>query len=222
MHRPETTDFNNSKFSQIDSYWDEAYETLELPTVPSQFAAFVANEISKGTTIIDLGCGNGKDVYFFASHGFKAVGVDASISAIRICYDKRANLTNSDNHEFIHSDVNEYLRKMDISNHSPVCFYSRFVYHSLDEVQSVQFLQLLAKCISESNGVAYLEFRSFTDTHGKKVTPDHFRRFETLETFSTKCNQQGLTLSYAVEGRGFAKWKHDDAIVIRAVIASIQ
>lgn len=220
MHRPETTDSNDSMVSQLNSYWNEAYEKLELPQVPSQFAAFVANEISEYSTIIDLGCGNGKDVIFFASLGFKTIGVDASISAIKICNDKRATLTYSKNLEFIHSDLNEYLYKMDIPNQSPVCFYSRFVYHSLDEVQSVRFLQLLAKCISKSNGVAYLEFRSSADKHGEKVTPDHFRRLETLETFSTKCNHQGLTLSYAVEGQGFAKWMHDDAIVIRAVIAT--
>jgi SAM-dependent methyltransferase len=206
----------------MSDYWNRAYEVLDLPRVPSQFAAFVANEVSRDTTIIDLGCGNGKDVFFFKSLGFKAIGVDASKSAIEYCNKEGASADELVKHLFIHSDVVEYLREIGNNEFSPVCFYSRFLYHSLDDIQAIQFIRELAICIYKNKCNAYLEFRSFADINGTKITPDHFRRFETSEMFSKKCDQYGLSISYLVEGRGFAKWRDDDAIVIRAVISATQ
>ncbi len=50
----------------------------------------------KGNILYDLGCGPGRDLAFFSSKGFKAVGVDSSIGMINLC--KKQGL------EVIHND----------------------------------------------------------------------------------------------------------------------
>ena len=48
-------------------YWDNFYSGVDLKLgIPSQFAAFVAMEyLEKVNTILDIGCGNGRDSVFF-------------------------------------------------------------------------------------------------------------------------------------------------------------
>src|SRR5215213_6367505 len=68
-------------------YWDEYYaaRSTMVRRLPSQFAVFVAGELEGRHRIIELGCGNGRDSMFFASHGHEVVAVDASQAAIDGC-----------------------------------------------------------------------------------------------------------------------------------------
>ena len=47
----------------ILNYWDKFYSKVYNP-LPSQFAVFVANEYQGNNTLIDFGCGSGRDTFF--------------------------------------------------------------------------------------------------------------------------------------------------------------
>ena len=69
-------------------YWNRYYGARDIsgcPNIPSQFAAFVALEVGADSTIVDVGCGSGRDSLFFANAGFNVLGVDASSAAVSLC-----------------------------------------------------------------------------------------------------------------------------------------
>lgn len=63
-------------------YWNNFYSNNGAVLYQSQFAAHILNEFSSTKKIIDIGCGNGRDSLFFASHGLNVLGIDGSLSAI--------------------------------------------------------------------------------------------------------------------------------------------
>ena len=65
-------------------YWDSFYLQDGAPDKPSNFATFIANEYSKFCNLImDVGCGNGRDSFYFASQGIKSIGIDQSDEVIK-------------------------------------------------------------------------------------------------------------------------------------------
>lgn len=66
-------------------YWDEFYSSVSnVPVSPSQFCVFVSTAVDKGTPIVEFGCGNGRDSFFFALQGFPVFASDVSTGAIGI------------------------------------------------------------------------------------------------------------------------------------------
>ena len=57
-------------------YWSEYYSNNQKPTDASSFAVFVQEKLEKGKTLIELGCGNGRDSVYFAGHGVNVIAVD--------------------------------------------------------------------------------------------------------------------------------------------------
>ena len=74
---------------QLD-YWEGTYRRSSGVLYPSQFAVFVVGQSMGIDTIVDIGCGNGRDSSFFSRSGFTVVGVDGSHEAIAQC---KKNLT---------------------------------------------------------------------------------------------------------------------------------
>lgn len=75
----------------IDSWWDQAYSTGEYLEhwdyrYPSQelVGCIAGGLIPAGATVLDIGCGAGREIVFLARCGFKAIGVDLSAEALRI------------------------------------------------------------------------------------------------------------------------------------------
>jgi len=67
-----------------DFYWNKFYKKFNLAK-PSSFAEFVYKKIKikkNLLSIIDIGCGNGRDTLFFLKKGFLTVGLDKSRVAI--------------------------------------------------------------------------------------------------------------------------------------------
>lgn len=124
------------------AYWEKFYQKKKGVFFPSPFAKFCfKNYITKEDTIIDLGCGNGRDTLYFASKGLNVVGIDQSKSAITnaIQKGKQINL----NSKFIIDDfVNFDYSKFDLS---PKVFYSRFTIHSVSESAQSIFVTINKK-----------------------------------------------------------------------------
>ena len=78
-----------------DDYWETSYESGEYKhwefkyPSPELTALVAANVIPKNAKVLDVGSGGGLDAIFLAKCGFKVIGVDISVAALRIA-EKRA------------------------------------------------------------------------------------------------------------------------------------
>lgn len=201
-----------------EEYWNRFYEKSTIAPWPSQFATFVLGEIGSGGCIIDLGCGSGRDSFFFSANDMKVVGVDASEEAIRSC--TRIAGESNESITFICSsidspDLSEKLSKV-VNEPKKLSFYARFFIHAITPEQEDDFFRLVADLARAGDHLA-LEFRTLRDAMQPKVTPDHYRRYITPMSIIEKAHRHGFENVYYVEGFGFAKFRSDDAYVARCI-----
>lgn len=94
--------------------------------------------------------------------------------------------------------------------------YARFFVHAITDHEEESFLDLAAAVTSPGDLLA-VEYRTIRDQVGAKETQTHFRRFVLPATFQARALGRGFEVTYAVEGYGFAKYRHDDAYVARTI-----
>lgn len=204
-------------------YWDDYYaQTKRIPpSIPSQFAVFVANEVEGQSFIVDMGCGTGRDAFFFAEQGHRVLGIDGSASAVHGCQSRRRPEM-EETLSFLQSSVTDEslpdrIKERRVGTRPiPTVFYARFFLHAITEPEQESLIQL-ASTVCAGGGMLALEFRTARDAGLSKVTDDHYRRFP--ETFDVmgQAIQAGFSVSYSAEGFGFAKFKADDAYVARCL-----
>lgn len=198
-------------------YWDEYYAaraTTRRP-LPSQFATFVAGELDRPHHVVELGCGNGRDAIFFASYGHQVTAVDGSEAAVAGCASLAEALGESAT--FIRSAIDDpTLADRLVESDGPKALYARFFVHAITDGEEEVFLDLAAK-VTRPGDVLAVEYRTIRDQVGAKETETHFRRFVLPATFQARALERGFEVTYAVEGFGFAKYRHDDAYVARTL-----
>jgi tellurite methyltransferase len=204
-------------------YWHNFYNGKNngssLTLLPSQFAAFVAGEVSdRNALVLDLACGNGRDANFFSQFGFKSIGIDNSISAIEVC----KNLHRKDNLSFYHMNLVDestilYLKELCTKWSGGIVVYSRFFLHSITDIEQDIFFGILANFLPVGASV-YFEFRTSSDASLEKAfSSEHFRRYASLQSTCNILQRFGFHIEYSVEGQGLAKYKSEDAIVGRII-----
>lgn len=198
------------------SYWQQFYSVrpLAAPLTPSQFAVFVANELPQLRTIVELGCGNGRDAEFFATLGFRVVALDASAAAVEVC-----RLRNAHHVEYLQFAVGESA--MDVIQHLPdgggeIALYARFFLHAITDEEERQFFELARSLVQIDSYIA-LEYRTKEDEAINKVFGDHFRRYIDHSELCERLQELGFEIVYEVQGRGLAKHKDEDARVGRCL-----
>lgn len=201
-------------------YWNEFYRQ-DFVHVPSQFCVFVSTYINPNSTIVDLGCGNGRDSHFFSNMNFRVIGVDLSLSAIE------TSIENSDSKKdinFLCGDISDEKICEDISQviepcreSTDVCFYSRFVMHSIDDSQQTSFMLGLNKLMKSGDRI-FFEFRSKEDKETKKVFGNHYRRYVDTKIFIKQLKDiVGVKILYSLTGKGMAMFKDEDPSVSRII-----
>lgn len=203
-------------------YWEQFYKQNAL-SVPSQFCAMVATEISKQNCLVELGCGNGRDSLYFASRQQPVCAVDLSSEAVKSCSEtaKKMGLSTA---QFMQADLSSYsdLQRLfeaarAATNTGAVVCYSRFVMHSINDEQENLFLTHLSKLMRSGEKI-YFEFRSKEDADLAKTFGGHYRRFVDTEAFvDAQTKTHGFKLEYAITGRGMAKYKSEDPYVSRLI-----
>ena len=71
--------FNNKKF------WNKFYNKKSLIIQPSNFSKFIKKNFFKKKSIknvLEIGCGNGRDTFYFSKYVKKIVSIDSSKQAI--------------------------------------------------------------------------------------------------------------------------------------------
>ena len=184
-------------------YWSNYYLENNKPTEPSTFAKFVVDKLDKNKTLIELGCGNGRDSVFFSKQGLNVIAVDQVDNEIK----------------FLNEHYSEDNSKFDY-------IYSRFTFHSINEACEDRTLDWISEHLN--NGLFLLEARSINDPMfklGKALSDNenftnHYRRYMDLDIFCKKLESKNFEILFKIEDNDLAPYKDDNPYVIRIIAKS--
>jgi cyclopropane fatty-acyl-phospholipid synthase-like methyltransferase len=206
--------FRKSLHRDFTSYWDEYYKNNPVGE-PSLFAQFVRqNYLHEGKSLLEIGCGNGRDAQWFSRTGLAVTGVDLSSEAIKHC---REQVTQA---EFFTGDFSELTmdRKFDY-------VYSRFTLHAVDEETECKTLTNVWNHLGD-HGLFFVEARTILDelcgkgeclSQKEWIYNGHYRRFLVPENFLGRARKAGFSPCFIHMANGLAPWRDQDPIVMRAV-----
>lgn len=202
-------------------YWSEYYSTHQKPTDASTFAEFVIDKMEEGKTLVELGCGNGRDSVFFSKNGIKVVAVDQVDDEIAFLNENYAN----ENLCFVCDDFTNLVESTDekIKNTNFDYIYSRFTFHSIKLEQENRTLDWISNNLK--GGLFFLEVRSLNDPmfkQGKALSDTenfttHYRRYMDLNQFIAKLENLGFEILFKIEDKDLAPYKDDNPYVIRII-----
>ena len=196
-------------------HWDEYYKKDKAPSFPSPFAKYVGNKLGTKQTILEIGCGNGRDSKFFETQGHQVTGLDRSGEAIELC----KKLYSCESLEFFFGTI------ADIEKINKIKFdliYSRFVFHAMSLSEEIETLKTSYQLLNK-DGQFFIECRSINDplshkgeilSHTERVD-GHYRRFIILEEFKQRLIQVGFRITKTIESNGLAEFEEEDPVVIR-------
>lgn len=193
-------------------HWENFYSKGSAPVDPSPFAIWMS-DLYKGRdkqmSILDCGCGNGRDTVHFALQGIFSVGIDVcpeAISAAR--YLALQNRTcRAAFEEMAMSEIDTLMGSCHV--------YSRFSLHAVDEATERSFIWKASKLIGK-DGLLAIEARTTKDEqfHSKA---DHKRRFINPTSLKKMISDSGLNIVHFEESQGLAVYKDQDPWVLRVV-----
>ncbi len=206
----------SEEFKRDTNYWNAYYSKSPNINEPSLFAQDVGKKLSKSKTILELGCGNGRDSIYFSKLGLNVTAIDASDGVIRQL--KQEN--DEDNICFICDD---FVSSSAIFSGQYDYVYARFALHAINEEQETEVLHNVYRVLKQG-GRFFIEVRSVNDElygQGIKVGKNayifdgHFRRFIEIDQLVNKMKNMGFKIMSALEKRGFAPFEGNDPLIIR-------
>lgn len=174
------------------SYW-EKYYLKQRTKKPSPFAKYCNKIIPKGSSIVELGCGNGRDSYYFAKKGHTVRGIDYSVLPP---YKK--------NVFFVKQDLKKVSKNL--KNFSGI-IYSRFLLHAVSE-------KTLTEILKQSKGLFVAETRSIED---KSFVSDHKRNLVEGNKLILNLIKNKFKILYFKEGKDMAISGNQNPTVIRVI-----
>jgi SAM-dependent methyltransferase len=202
-------------------YWADFYANTTY-TSGSTFFELVNGRADTPSTVIDIGCGDGRDSFAFAQAGRRVTGVDRSHIGIRLAAKKADELGLSGSLRFAACDVGDAERLRAVltegrSADEPVVFYARFFLHSIPEDVQRTLLGVIDECARPGDYLA-CEFRTDADEANSKVHGDHYRRFQNGKAFGRDLvDTYGFALLLEQEGNGFSPYKGEDPQLYRVI-----
>jgi len=173
-------------------YWQEFYRKHDIKG-HTPFAEWCLPYMRQHLYVADLGCGNGRDTYYFARNFHRVVGVDYAVKPKKY---KEAH--------FVQKPLEDVI--------SNGCFYdvvySRFFLHSIAYHE-------VADILNWTRNLFLAEFRAKGDE--PKLYPDHPRNFIDGNSFLKDLDHFGFDIIHYEKGRGLAKYKGEDPLIIRVV-----
>lgn len=159
-------------------YWNKLW-AKESQTTANNFAirAYKIIRTKHYSTLLDLGCGDGRDSIYFSKKGLKVTGVDFSQIAM-----DRLKIQNPDV-QWIQQDI----RNIDFKEHSFDVIYSHLSLQYFDDETTNQIVGKLYKILA-NNGLLFVKCKSIDDQkygQGEKVGEDLFMA-EHLRHFFSK------------------------------------
>jgi len=172
-------------------YWNSYYQ-INHAEIPSQFAQHCVKLFKPVSTIIDVGCGNGRDTWFFRQHGHIVIPIDGAI-----CKVPQYIRINAKDFNYADADV----------------VYARWFLHAVNEKTQTDFLQKAAIALKNS-GLLCIECRSDKDTF---FNNSHYRRPINRDMLQQELLDLNLEIVENEEARGFSPLTNNDPLLIRMI-----
>jgi tellurite methyltransferase len=206
-----------------DTFWQRYYVgaikgDCGLVDQPSPFAEWVHSQLEaqqvctrESLTMLEVGCGNGRDSAFFAARGIQVIATDKCEEAVKLTASKlpRSSIAQIGDVSHLPDTKVDYA-------------YARFVLHAITEDEQIALFKWIHDNVRRS---FFVETRSVRDPRFGRGTcvgvnayvDTHYRRFMTMETLNRAVCAARLRLAYCVEQSSASG--NDGAMVLRAEIA---
>jgi len=187
---------------------------------------FAASVLSRGASILEVGCGNGRDGFFLGRSGFKMTMTDYSEVAIANCQQWAETQTGTFAFQILNVRDIAMATKF-VATHAGAfdAVYARFFMHAIDRPAAQRFLQL-ASGVLKKGGLLLLEYRALdtSDPDAQKsqtfANGAHYRRMVPVKELVEDAAAVGFAALYFVEGRGMAKYKGEDPWIARNIFVA--
>jgi tellurite methyltransferase len=194
-------------YSKVDDRLEKCSNFCKFTTL------YLKNNLPTTKTIVDMGCGNGRDLRYFISQGYDVLGVDSS----KVCSEEQKNVK-CDN------IVTCMFGEFDI-------YYSRFSLHSLPYENISIFLANVAKNMTNSS-LFFIETRSIKGTEhsdlpyiecefASPIGGVHTRTLLNLSHLTNMVINIGFKIIYCIESKGLATFEHVDPMIIRLILCKM-
>jgi len=207
------------------NYWNNYYSKQRQNRQPSLFAQHIVENCvgDEKPTLIELGCGNGRDSIYFSERGLNVVAIDQVDEEIDFLQNRFSKVKNL---EFTSGDFT------DLSNDQMYdIVYSRFTLHSINSVKQNKVLIWSYNQLNE-NGLFCIEVRGqkndlyqkgeiVADEKDAYILDNHYRRFLEFDAFCNELKDIGFTIEYSKESKGFAPFNNTDETFIRVIARKI-
>lgn len=206
-------------------YWDVFYETKGpgLPAEPSSFARWVLSRDPRPRSVIDVGCGSGRDSVWLSQQGAEVLGVDYSAPAVNLA-SKRAREAGCPA-EFSRLNLYDVRQMLTLGarlarERDTDAVYARLLLHTLEEDEGRRSLWRFSRSVlSRTRGRVYLEFPTGTaeDEFG-----EHFRRVVDRDEVRAELESYGFEIEHLEDHVGENPQEdpagaHDSAPVCRMI-----
>lgn len=166
---------NTIKSFDTNQYWNSYYNKKKRQKA-SNFAVFIFKKFiekkmkkNPNLNLLDIGCGDGRDSFYFSKKKIETVGIDSSKSAIK---NNTKKIKKKNQTSFLVKDINKQSLKKKFN-----FIYVRFFLHAINLKSEKKLLQLIDKT-SKKKTLIFLEYRTKADPifkKGKKLnSSDHF------------------------------------------------
>lgn len=205
-------------YSGDSDFWNTFYKQKKTSiSKESLFARFVQKYVQSGKTLVDIGCGNGRDSIYFNNHGLNVIGIDGSTAAFKLLQNKQT--------ESLSFILGNFINDSRIFDTPIDYYYSRFTLHTINEASEDILLTNIFNNL-QKGGFFFLEVRSINDekfgqgiqvARNTFILDGHHRRFLVMNELLKKLIKLNFSIKYAEEEKGFAPFVNEDSPIIRII-----
>lgn len=208
----------------IADYWASFYSRREVlpPEEPSPFAIWAERDMPPDCSVVEVGCGTGRDSLYFAHKGHRVVAIDQSLEAISLVKHHAQSLdmgrlqtVAASVSTLANSATTPDIREM--VGRSTCSAYARFFLHAITDHEQTEFFGWLSQFLNQGE-FCYLEYRAATLGDHDYAFGSHYRRPVTPDALAKHCKELGFEVTHSAESDLFAPYGDERPLVGRTVL----